>query len=229
MRIVVLGATGRVGTHVVEQALAAGHAVTAVVRSSRPLHPSVQPFNCDLLTASAADLIPALSGADSVLSCLGHRSRADLGVTAHGTTAVIGAMRRTGVRRLVVISAAPVGGIAPPDGARPPRRQPGDGPLMSWLAMPLMRAALQRPYADLAAMETEVRRTPPSGDGTWALDWTIVRPPRLTNRPQTASYRSARDGNVRRGLRIGRADLAHCMLSLAADASMIGHTVGVAY
>jgi uncharacterized protein YbjT (DUF2867 family) len=69
-------------------------------------------------------------------------------------------------------------------------------------------------------MEDEIRRS-----GT---DWTVVRPPRLIDRPATGRYRSVVDGNVPRGRTIGRADVAHAMLAALSDPSTIGHAIGVA-
>jgi uncharacterized protein YbjT (DUF2867 family) len=61
------------------------------------------------------------------------------------------------------------------------------------------------------------------------LDWTSVRPPYLTNGPSTGRYRTARERNVRRGLRLSRADAAHFMLQALAQPSTIGHAIAVAY
>jgi nucleoside-diphosphate-sugar epimerase len=69
----------------------------------------------------------AVDGADAVLSGLGPRSASESGVASRGTRAIVEAMQATGVRRLVVVSAAPVGTVASPGRPRPPRHDPGDG------------------------------------------------------------------------------------------------------
>jgi uncharacterized protein YbjT (DUF2867 family) len=61
-----------------------------------------------------------------------------------------------------------------------------------------------------------------------ALEWTVVRPPRLTDGALTGAYRTADGRNVRRGLAISRADVAHLMLRLLDRPETIGQTVGVA-
>jgi putative NADH-flavin reductase len=60
------------------------------------------------------------------------------------------------------------------------------------------------------------------------LDWTIVRPPRLTNGPLTRSYRVGSGRNVRGGLSVSRADVADLMLGVIDDRSTIKDELGVA-
>jgi len=60
------------------------------------------------------------------------------------------------------------------------------------------------------------------------LDWTIIRPPRLTSKPATGTYRTAIDRNLRSGLSVTRADLAAYMLSLISDPATIGKHVAIA-
>ncbi|MFE9328844.1 NAD(P)-dependent oxidoreductase [Nocardia sp. NPDC052278] len=75
--------------------------------------------------------------------------------------------------------------------------------------------------ADLAVMEDILRDS--------GLDWTALRPPRLTNRPGTGTYRTVRGQNVRRGRAISRADVAHGMLRVIDQPDTVGYTVGIAY
>lgn len=133
----------------------------------------------DLATAQPSALMTAVSGADAVLSALGPRSKAEYGIASPGTRAIAGAMQAAGVRRLVVVSAAPVGTVASPRRPRPPKHDPGDGLVMRHLLSPLITAALRGLYADLALMEDILADS--------GLDWTVVRPPRLTNRAGTGS------------------------------------------
>jgi putative NADH-flavin reductase len=60
------------------------------------------------------------------------------------------------------------------------------------------------------------------------LDWTIVRPPRLTNKPLTGRYRTAHNQNLRGGMSISRADVAQLMLHLLHQADTIKEVIGVA-
>jgi putative NADH-flavin reductase len=60
------------------------------------------------------------------------------------------------------------------------------------------------------------------------LDWTVVRPPRLTQGPLTGTYRTAYGRNLRRGLSFSHADVAHLMLRVLDQPETIKQVVGVA-
>ncbi|MFD5761375.1 NAD(P)H-binding protein, partial [Streptomyces sp. NPDC127044] len=60
-------------------------------------------------------------------------------------------------------------------------------------------------------------------------DWTVVRPPRLQNKPVTGSYRTVVAGFPLKGRFIGRADVAHAMLAMINDPGTVKQGVGVAY
>jgi uncharacterized protein YbjT (DUF2867 family) len=223
MKLTIFAATGGIGRQALDQAIAAGHDVTAVVRNPRNL--SATPARivvADLADADPATLESAVAGADAVLSCLGARSKADsrAGLVRHGTLAITVAMRAAGVQRIVVVSAAPVGTVPSPARPAPPRYDPGDGFLIRHLLSPIAKAAFGTSYADLAQMEDVLRASD--------LDWTVVRPPRLTDKPLTGTYRMAYDQNVRRGLFIPRADVAHVMLRVLAEPQTIRRTVSLA-
>jgi uncharacterized protein YbjT (DUF2867 family) len=175
MKLTIFAATGGIGRQLLEQAVAAGHDVTAVARNPRKL-PVTQArvMTADLLAADAAALQSAVEGADAVLSALGARTRADTGVAARGTRAITEAMRASGVRRVIVVSAAPILTVPSPGRPHPPRHDPGDGFVIRYLADPIVKRALRAHYGDLAEMEDILRDSD--------LDWTVVRPPRLTGK-----------------------------------------------
>ncbi|NYI04507.1 NAD(P)-dependent oxidoreductase [Allostreptomyces psammosilenae] len=221
MKLTIFAATGGVGRLLLDQAVAAGHEVTAVARNPGAALPgAARVVTADLSTAPAATLGDAVAGADAVLSALGARSRAEAGIAWRGTRAIVQAMRATGTRRLVVVSAAPVGTVPSPDRPRPPRHDPGDGVFMRNLFAPLVKSVLREHYADLARMEDVLRASD--------LDWTVVRPPRLTDRPLTGTYREAYGRNVRAGWSIPRADVAHCLLRALERPETVGRTIGIA-
>ena len=221
VKLTIFAATGGIGRQLLEQAVAAGHDVTAVVRNPQPL-PSTQArvVVADLAAADPAALQPAVSGADAVLSGLGARTKADAGVAWKGTRAITEAMQASGVRRIVVVSAAPIGTVPSPSRPHPPKHDPGDGFFMRHLANPLVKAALREHYADLARMEDVLRDSD--------LDWTAVRPPRLTDKPVTGTYRTAYGQNIRRGIFASRADVAHYMLRALDQPDTFRRTVGIA-
>ena len=223
MKLTIFAATGGIGRQLLGQAVAAGHDVTAVARNLRGLSPvPARAVAADLASADPAALQPAVAGADAVLSALGPRTKADAGVAARGTEVITEAMRAAGVRRVIVVSAAPIGTIASPGRPHPPRHDPGDGFIIRYLADPIVKRALRAHYADLARMEDVLR------DSDSDLDWTIVRPPRLTDKPVTGRYRTAYGQNIRRGVFVSRADVAHYMLSVLDNPETFRRTVGIA-
>lgn len=207
MNIVVLGATGGIGRQVVDQALAAGHSVTAVVRKSLPRsdHPRLLVRQAGV--RNPAEISPLLATADAVVSALGHR-RGDLSTIQGDGAAALAAAAPAGTRVLFI-------------GASAMYSDGGDGPVIRWLAKPLLRWLLRTSYADTARMEQIAERS--------ALGWTIVRPSRLTDGERTGTYRSSVDRNLRRGNKISRADVAAATLALVEDQSSVGHAVYVAY
>lgn len=221
MRLTIVAATGGIGRHLLDQAVAAGHDVTAVVRNPRKLSSTeVAVVATDLADVDPAALRTAVDGADAVLSGLGARTRSEAGVAWRGTQALAAAMQATGVRRIVVVSAAPIGTVRSPGRPKPPRHDPGDGFFMRHLAAPIVKRVLREHYADLARMEDVLRES--------GLDWTVVRPPRLTDKALTGAYRTAVEQNPRRGLVISRADVAHYMLDALDRPETIKRAVGIA-
>ncbi|MFE9023254.1 NAD(P)-dependent oxidoreductase [Streptomyces sp. NPDC007808] len=210
MKLTVFGATGGTGQEIVRQALDAGHQVTAVVRDPARFTLAgerLEVFRADLSDPGA--LRPAVAGRDAVLSGLGARSRKDAGVAARLTRTVLGALEAEGVRRLVVVSAAPVG----------PEPE-GDG-FLDRTVRGIVSAVLKDVYVDLREMEAELVRS--------ATDWTVVRPPRLQDKPLTGRYRRVVGGFPRGGRFLARADVAHAMLGAVGDPATVKQGVGVAY
>lgn len=212
MKLTVFGATGGVGREVVRQALAAGHHVTAVVRE--PARFTVTGEQLDVFRSDLRDsdeLRAAVTGRDAVLSGLGARTLKDAGtgIATRLTRPVLRAMEAEGVRRIVVVSAGPLG------------PEPADQPLVDRLLVKGVKAALKRVYADLGTMEADLADS--------ATDWTSVRPPRLTDKPVTGHYRMVVGGSPSRGRFLARADVAHAMLAVLDDPATVRQGVGVAY
>jgi putative NADH-flavin reductase len=212
MKVTVFGATGRIGEQVVRQALDAGHKVTAVVRDPARFHlsdPALEVVAVPGLTDPEV-LRPALEGSAAVISGVGPRGRKDGPVASSATRGILRAMEATGVRRFVAVSAVPVGPV--PEGESFVNRR---------ILLPFISAFAREVYADLAAMEDEIRRS--------TTEWTIVRPPKLVNKPLSGKYRTRVGGNVPRGYSISRADVAHAMLAMLDDPTMVRQAVGIAY
>jgi uncharacterized protein YbjT (DUF2867 family) len=212
MKLTVFGATGGIGGHVVRQALDAGHKVTAVVRDPARFdvsHPALEVATVPGLTDPEV-LRPVLEGSDAVISGVGPRGRKDGPVASSTTRGILRAMEASGVRRFVAVSAVPVGPV--PEGESFVNRR---------ILLPFISALLRDVYADLAEMEDEIRRS--------TTEWTVVRPPKLVDKPLTGTYQTCVGGNVPRGYAISRADVAHAMLAALDDPATLGQAVGVAY
>jgi putative NADH-flavin reductase len=210
MKLTIFGATGATGTYLTDQAVAAGHEVTAVVRDPARLAAAAHPL-LHVVTADVMDpdsIVPAVTGSDAVLTAIGPRGTGPTTVIQDSARAIIAAMGKSGSRRLLLLSGSIVA-------------DEGESPYMRYLVKPLARRTfLRHVCADMRAAESEVRVS--------SLDWTIVRPPALTSKPATARYRTAIDRNLPHGFRVSRADLAACLLALVDDPASVRRHVSIA-
>lgn len=205
MRIVVFGASGRTGRHLVEQATRAGHSVTAVVRAAVEIE-CASVVRADVF--DPAQLAPVVRRHDAVVSVLGVREpRVPTRLCTDATTAIAEAMRVSGVRRLVVVSSAAV-------------TTDGDDPFTARVVKPVLRRVLRDQLVDLRGMERVLAGT--------MLDWTVLRPPMLTDGTFTGRERLRPDRNVHRGIRLARRDLADAVLRMLESGEMVRRVVGVA-
>ncbi|KAA9164993.1 NAD(P)H-binding protein [Amycolatopsis acidicola] len=209
MKLTVFGASGGTGVEVVRQGLAAGHQITAVVRDPARLDvPAGE--RLEVVTAEVFDpqaLVPAIAGRDAVISALGPRGRGPTVICRDGTSSIMKAMETAGVQRLLVVSNSGM-------------HTDGDGFFTAKLVKPILIRVLREGYADMREMEERVRVS--------GLQWTVVRPPRLTNWPHSGEIASKVGGNVKGSFNIGRADLADFLLRAAGEDSLIRTAVSVA-
>ncbi|MBW4721688.1 NAD(P)-dependent oxidoreductase [Saccharothrix obliqua] len=202
MKVTVFGATGGTGTRVVARAQAAGHDVVAVVRTANG-----RDVVADVLDPDSIG--PVIAGSDAVVTAIGARGRGPTTVQTDTTASIVEAMKAHGVRRLVVVSNS---GMVVDE---------HDDALSRYVVKPILRRVFKHPWADMADMERVVRAS--------GLEWTIVRPPRLTDGPRTGKYRTAVDTNLRRGTTISRGDLADLVVGCLDDPATTGHAVAVGY
>jgi putative NADH-flavin reductase len=210
MRLTVFGATGRIGELIVRQALRGGHKVTAVARRSSRLaiaDPALTIVRVEGLD-DPRQLAPALEGSDAALSGVGPRSNKDLTVASSTTRTILATLKLAGVRRFVAVSAWPVGPVPP-----------GESLLGRRILHPMMNRLLHGVYADLRRMEEEIAES--------GLDWTVVRPPRLTDGELTLRYKMKIGDNVANARIVSRADVAHCMLAALDDPETVGQPIGI--
>lgn len=207
MKLIVLGATGGTGLEIVRQAVERGHTVTAFVRSPEKLKPfgdRITVKRGDLL--NSAELETVIQGHDAVLSGFGPRqpaSKADANLLRTFAVALTSAMAGARVTRVIVESVA----FLFKDALLPP----------AYLFGRLFFSAI---VADASAMEEVFEKS--------GLDWTIARPPQLTDKPYTGRYR-VREGHLPTlGFKISRADVADFMVKAVENHSSIGRIVGLA-
>ena len=207
MNILILGATGATGQVLLDQALAAGHMVTAMARRPEMIalrHPRLRVLPGDVLVAES--LHAAMAGQDAVLSALGTgTSRQPTTLYSQGVANIIAAMDSQGIRRLLCISS---GGA---------QHDPG----IVWWYRLFIKPLLQPVYDDMARMERLVRAS--------SLDWTIVRPAWLRNGPPMGVYRLRVDRQPAGGWRIRRADVAEFILREVGENHYVCTAVGIAY
>ena len=207
-KLLVLGATGGTGRHVVAMARRQGHEVTVLVRDPARLGPEREGLR--VLTGSVGEdrkaLKEALRGQDAVISALGAgTSLRSGGLIARSVPAILSAMDARGVRRLILTSAYGVGQTL------------RDVPPVPRL---LMRLLFRDLYADKAAGEERLRGS--------SFDWTVVYPVTLTNGTETGRYRVGERLALRGFPRISRADVAAFLLSQVDDRTYVRRGVLIA-
>ena len=206
MKLIVLGATGGTGLQIVRQAVERGHALTALVRSPERLNgfkDRITVRSGDLL--DPAELERAIRGHDAVLSAFGPRapiSNLDANLLQRFALALTTAMPRAGVTRAVVESVA----FLFKDSIIPP-------------AYMLGRLFFSKVVADASDMEQIFAES--------ALDWTMVRPPELTDKAFTGKYRVREEHLPFFGFTISRSDVADFMIKAVENHSSIRKVVGV--
>lgn len=189
--LVVFGASGAIGARVVEAAVAAGWSVRAFTRSADRVEarPGVMVVTGDARDPEA--VAGAIAGADAVVNALGPTSnrREEIEAAVTGIRTILDAMHRHGVRRIVSLNGAAIDVPGEPK------------PLGGRVASVLVRVfagnvvrAKQREYEEIAASD---------------LDWTVVRPPRVTDTPAVGR---AVAGDRLYSRRISEIDLATFMV-----------------
>ncbi|MCX4982162.1 NAD(P)-dependent oxidoreductase [Streptomyces sp. NBC_00572] len=216
MRLLLFGVTGGTGAQLLNQALGAGHRVTAVARD--PARVPVTDPKARLTVLPGDALAPeawrqAVPGHDAVLSCLGSTDRKHpTTVYSQGTRNIVEAMSASGVGRLLCLSSA---GLEITAGVPLPQRL-----VTRYVVQRLYRHG----YADMARMESFM-----ASEAAGDTAWTVVRPPMLTDGPLTRRYRTAENGHLDRPKSLSRADLAHYLLTHVADRDTHRAVVEVAY
>jgi len=203
MKLALFGATGGTGEQIAQQALAAGHTVSVLVRDPAKL--KRQDAKLTVITGNVltqADVDKTVAGADAVICTLGNtRNNPDM-VVSRGTQQVITAMQQQGIPRLLVVSSLGVG---------------DSKQNLSLILRLLMQTFLRKVFKDKEAQEQLVRNS--------GLTWTIVRPGGLTDEPRTGSYQVGVDSTLRG--RVSRADVADFVLRELTRNAFIGQAPAI--
>lgn len=187
MHLAVFGATGHVGRHLVDQALAAGHEVTALVRDPARV-PAREGLTVVPGAVQDADAVSrTVEGADAVLSALGTRKPWGVTVCTDGMRAILPVMKAHGVRRLVVVGCYGTG-----EGSRKD------------LYHYAMSLAMRSLFLDKRRQDALIR----AADD----EWTIVCPAVLGSGPGAGRYRAGTDLRLGFLSRVSYADVAGFML-----------------
>jgi len=204
VKLLILGATGRLGRQLVTQALEKGHDITILARDRSKVdlqHERLRVVEGDARNTAA--LSDAMRGQDAVISALGRGlSFKSEHLMEQSVPGILATMQTHGIRRLMFTSAMGVG-----DTYR-------DAPVMPKI---FFRTLLRGIYTDKAIGERMIRNS--------ALEWTIVQPVQLNDRPLTKNYRAGESVPVSGMPQISRADTAHFILDRLHDPSTIGKTL----
>jgi putative NADH-flavin reductase len=208
MKLLIFGATGATGQHLVEQALNLGHVVTAFARTPSKLairHAHLSIVEGDVLEkASVENVMP---GHDAVLSVLGDGAKRST-LRRDGTFQIMKAMRKAGISRLISTSTL---------GVRDSRQVLS--PMYKYFLVPFI---LKHAFADHEHQEECIEES--------KLNWTIVRPAALTNGPFTGSYRHGFPATEKKlKLKISRADVADFILQQLNDNRYLHQKPGLSY
>jgi putative NADH-flavin reductase len=211
--ILIIGANGGIGRQTVDLALSEGHQVTAVVRNPAKLpltHPNLKIVRADV--TQPLSLSNLFAGHDVIISTIGVSGGfkdPPTNLYSQGALNILREMKQSGPRRAFFISASAV----------------ETNPLLPFFVRLVSKYIIQKllsnMYADLRLMEKLVKETD--------LDWTIVRPPQLTDSKVTGNYRIAVNRFLRNGLKLSRADTAHFMLSHIQSEDMFRSVVEIGY
>lgn len=205
MHIVIFGATGLTGRCLVEQALDQGYDVTAFARN--PASVTTQHARLSVVKGDVfhpATVQEAVANQEAVLCTIGGHDRLRVALSGHhrepglcaiGTRNILEAMKTFGVSRLICLSAW---GIGDSKGRVPV--------IFRNIIFPLL---MKEEYEDKEAQEQLIRQS--------TLDWTIVRPSRLTKGPRTGNYRMKSSLEFSLQSSISRADVADWMLQQLTD------------
>lgn len=214
LNILIVGANGGTGKEAVTIALQEGHRVTALLRNPANLsltHPHLEVVQGDIMQPET--FARYLKNKDAVISAIGVKgglfSDKPTTLYSQGNANLLQAMKKSGVNRVFFISASAI------------EISPVIPFFVQLVAKYLIQKLLRHMYHDIRLMEKLVKESD--------VNWTIMRPPQLTNKPATGEYRIAIDHFLKNCLKISRADLAHFMINNVLNEATYKTTIEIAY
>ena len=207
MKLIIFGATGTIGQHLVEQALSNGYEVTAFARNPSKL--DVENSALEIVQGDVMEpehVSRAMLGHEVVVIALGAGAKG--GIRSQGTRNVIQGMQSQGINRLICLSSLGVG-------------ESHRNLNFFWKYL-MFGMLLRKAYADHVAQEQAIRES--------GLEWTIVRPGAFTDGPATGTYKCDFPP-TETGLKfkISRADVADFMLQQIGDDTYLRQSPGLSY
>jgi putative NADH-flavin reductase len=198
VKITVFGATGDTGKQIVEQALQVGYEVVAYARNTSKLNVSNEHLTVIQGELSDEALIEtAIKGAGAILSALGPRGGSKDKPLTYGMQIIIGAMKKQGVRRLIITSTL---------SAKDSKDKPN---LRTKAMVNFVKTTMHAAYEDIVNVAETVRASD--------REWTIVRLAILNNKPKSGKVKAGYVGTGEVGTQISRADIADFMLKQIED------------
>jgi putative NADH-flavin reductase len=208
MNILIFGATGGTGRHLVEKGLKSGHKVTAFVRN--PLGLTVTSPNLKMVRGNILnpkDVENAINNQDAVISVLGNKTKNAIWkantMISDGVRNIVLGMKKHKVRRLLFVASFGVNeNIFLPEKL-------------------FIRIILKNIFADIPKQEDLIMQS--------GLDWTIVHPSRLIDAPGRGKYKTGEDLPIGLFSRISRSDVAEFLLKNIQKSVFICKTVTISY
>lgn len=204
MNIAVFGGSRGVGRLVIEQALAQGTTIQALVRT---------PENFDMVddgltvvpgdVLNFEDVVACVEGTDAVVCSLGPTSNNPDNIVSEGTQQIIAAMKSASIKRLVVVSSMGIG---------------DSKDQISRAFKIIAKTVLKKAMQDKEMQEKLVRDSD--------LDWIIVRPAGLVDKPATGKFKAGLDKSIK-AEQVSRADVAGFVLQQLTDNTYMHQTPAI--
>lgn len=208
-KVVIFGAAGKTGYLIVEQALSAGHQVTAAMRRPEVFtlnHPNLRSLRSDIFDIASVE--DALIGQEVVICAIAAPLSQDpTDIQAFSARTLLTSMAKVGITRFLGITS----------GGTNPKHDPNLPVVFEQVFKRMFHAI----YDDQIAMESVVMAS--------ASAWTIVRPAQLTDGPRTGVYRLAAHYSLPHGTQISRADVADFLVKQVESSAYVRQGVAIAY